>query len=72
MSYYVWGLIVLFSLTILFYIVFFSLVYYWHEKRITFLVVPLIFTFEFFLVAVLVISLCYIIATHLGDVLSLF
>lgn len=56
MDYLFWGTIILFAATLIYYIVFFSLIYYWHLKKATVLVVPLIFTFEFFLIAFLVIA----------------
>ena len=64
MSVIAWGTIILFACTLIFYIVFFSLIYYWHERKVSVVVVPLIFTFEFFIVgflafAAIVIALSY-------------
>ena len=50
-------LIALFILTAIFYIIFFSFIYYWHLKKTSFVVVPFIFTFEFFIIGFLVISI---------------
>ncbi|OGZ64084.1 MAG: hypothetical protein A2998_00095 [Candidatus Staskawiczbacteria bacterium RIFCSPLOWO2_01_FULL_37_25b] len=48
-------LIVLFIATAIFYIVFFGFIYYWHLKKTSFVVVPVIFTFEFFLTGFLIV-----------------
>ncbi len=50
-------LIALCIATAVYYIVFFSLIYYWHLKKTSFVVVPVIFTFEFFLIGFLIISI---------------
>lgn len=71
MSYFFWGTIVLFTATLIYYIVFASLVYYWHEKKTTVLVVPLIYTFEFFISAFLVVSIVWIVLQYFPDVLKL-
>lgn len=63
-------LIILFAATIIFYIVFFSLSYYWHEKNTSFVVVPFIFTFDFFAIGFLIISLIYIVVKYLPSLLS--
>ncbi|MSU60564.1 MAG: hypothetical protein EXS52_01455 [Candidatus Staskawiczbacteria bacterium] len=70
MLYLFLGTIILFSVTLIFYIVFFSLIYYWHVKRISYVVVPLIFTFEFFLVAFFVVALGLIVANYFPVVLE--
>ena len=72
MSYFFIGVNILFGATLIFYIVFFSLVYYWHEKKTTFVVVPLIFTFEFFLIGFLVVSIVSILLEYLPKILILF
>lgn len=48
-------LIILFIATAIFYIVFFSFVYYWHLKKISYVIVPAIFTFNFFVVGFLIV-----------------
>ena len=68
MSYFFIGLYILFGLTALFYIVFFSLIYYWHEKKTTFVVVPLIFTFEFFAIGFLVVCIVSLAIQYLPSV----
>ncbi|MEK7658869.1 MAG: hypothetical protein AAB352_03345 [Patescibacteria group bacterium] len=65
-------LIALFIATAIYYAVFFSLIYYWHLKKITFVIVPLIFTFEFFAVGFLIISIIYILIKYLPQLFVLF
>lgn len=65
-------LIFLFILTAIYYIVFFSLTYYWHEKKTTFVVVPAIYTFEFFVVGFLIISIVSIILNFFPNILEFF
>jgi len=50
-------LIALFVLTAIFYIIFFSFIFYWHLKKTSFVVVPMIFTFEFFLIGFLIVCI---------------
>ena len=69
MSYFFWGTIMLFIATAIFYIVFVSLVYYWHEKKITYVVVPLIYTFEFFIVGFFVMAFFSILLQYLPQIL---
>lgn len=59
------GVAVLFVLTAIFYIVFFSFIFYWHLKKITFVVVPVIFVFEFFIAGFFIISIVAIILNYL-------
>ena len=61
------GLIVLFLMTVLFFIVLFSFIFYWHLVDISYLVVPVIFTFEFFVMGFFVVSLVSIILKYLPD-----
>ena len=65
-TYLFWGFVILFVLTILFYVVIFSLIYYWRETKITFVIVPLIFTFEFFLAGFLVVFLFSIFVYYIS------
>lgn len=65
MDAFIIGLIVLFAMTAIFYIVLFSFIFYWHLKKISFVVVPAIFTFEFLIVGFLVISIVSIIIKYL-------
>ena len=58
------GIITLFVGTAIFYIVLFSFIYYWHLVKITFLVVPIVFTFEFFIMAFFVVAIVTIIIQY--------
>jgi len=64
-------LILLFILTAIYYIVFFSLVYYWHETKLSFLVLPVIYTFEFFIVGFLIISIISIVIYYVPEILKI-
>lgn len=59
------GLIVLFIMSAVFYIVFFSFMYYWHLRKATFVVVPIIFAFEYFAIGFLVIAITSLIIEYL-------
>lgn len=59
------GLVVLFVMTAIFYIVIFSFIYYWHLVKTSFVVVPAIFTFEFLIVGFFVVSIVSIILNYL-------
>jgi len=63
------GIIVLFICTAIFYIVLFSFIYYWHLKKISYIIVPMIFAFEFFAIGFFVIALVSIIIQYLPDLL---
>jgi hypothetical protein len=54
-------LIVLFIATAIYYVVFFALTYYWHESKLTFVILPMAYTFEFFIIGFLIISIISII-----------
>ncbi len=71
-SYFFWGTLILLIATAIFYLVFVSLVYYWHEKKITYVVVPLIYTFEFFLTSFFIVAFVSILLQFLPDFLKLF
>ena len=71
MSYFFWGTIILFVATIIYYVVSVSLIYYWHEKNITYIVVPLIHTFEFFITAFLIMASFSIFLQYLPDIIKL-
>jgi hypothetical protein len=66
------GLIVLFSMTAIFYIVVFSFFYYWHLKKISFIVMPAIFAFEFFAVGFLIVAIVSIAINYLPIVVNFF
>jgi len=71
MSYFFWGTIILFGATLIYYIVFASLVYYWHEKKTTVLIVPLIYTFDFFIIGFLVVSVVCLILQYYPEILKI-
>jgi len=59
------GLIVLFVLAAIFYIVLFSFIYYWHLQKISYVVVPAFFTFEFLITGFFVVCIVSIILNYL-------
>ena len=59
------GLITLFVVGAIFYIVLFSFIYYWHLTKVSFFVVPAIFSFEFFAVGFFIVALVSIILNQL-------
>ena len=72
MTYFFIGVNILFVATLIFYIVFLSLVYYWHNTKTTVVVVPLIFTFEFFLIGFLVVSIVSILLEYVPIIINTF
>lgn len=66
-----WGTLILFGLTILFYIVCVSLIYYWHEKRATYVVLPLLYTFEFFVIGFFILSLICLIVQYFPEIVAI-
>ena len=64
MDVFITGLIVLLVSTAIFYIVLFSFIFYWHLKKITFVIVPVIFTFEFFVIGFFVIVIASVILNY--------
>jgi len=69
MDAFIIGLTVLFICTAIFYIVIFSFIYYWHLKKVSYVVVPMVFTFEFFAMGFFVISIVSIIINYLPDLI---
>jgi len=63
------GLLTLAGATIVFYIVMFSFIFYWHLVKITFVVVPAIFTFEFFIIGFFIVAIVSIILNFLPDLI---
>jgi len=64
------GLIVLFVMTAIFYIVLFSFIFYWNLRKISFVVVPMIFTFDFLILGFFVISIVSIILNYLPQLVG--
>jgi len=56
--------------TVAFYIVLFSFIFYWHLVKISYVVVPLIFSFEFFTVGFFIISIITIVVKYLPFVVN--
>jgi hypothetical protein len=63
------GLFVLFAVTAIFFIVLFSFIYYWHLKKVSFFVVPVVFTFEFFVMGLCVVAITALIIQFLPDLI---
>jgi len=61
------GIITLFVATAVFYIVLFSFIYYWHLVKRTYIVLPVVFAFEFFVMGFFVISIVSIIINYLPE-----
>ena len=62
---FILGLIVLFAMSVIFYIVSFTFIYYWHLVKISVVVVPALWTFEFFSVGFLIVALVSILINYL-------
>ena len=65
MDIFVTGMITLFVCTAIFFIVLFSFIYYWHLKKMSYVIVPAIWTFEFFIMGFLVVAIVSIILNYL-------
>jgi len=66
------GIIVLFVMAAIFYVVLFSFIYYWHLKKLSFVVVPMLFTFEFFIIGFFLVSIVAIILKYLPEAIKVF
>ncbi|MDD5464521.1 MAG: hypothetical protein PHP62_05225 [Candidatus Moranbacteria bacterium] len=62
------GIIVLLAMTAIFYVVLFSFIFYWHLKRLSYVVVPVIFTFEFFIMGFFVVAIVSFILNYLPEI----
>lgn len=71
MSYFYLGIIILFIATVIYYIGIFSLIFYWHLKKISYIIVPLLFTFRFFFMGFLIVSAVSLILENLPKLISL-
>ena len=69
MDIFIIGLITLFAVSAVFYIVLFSFIFYWHLKKTSFVVLPLVFAFEFFVMGFFVISIVSIILNYLPELI---
>jgi hypothetical protein len=59
------GIITLFICTAIFFIVLFSFIYYWHLKKTSYIIVPMIWTFEFFVTGFFIVAIVSIILNYL-------
>lgn len=57
-------LVILFFATAIYYIVFFTFIYYWHLKKVSFVIIPALFAFDFLLIGFLLISIASIVITY--------
>ncbi len=64
MSYFFWLSIALLVATLIYYLIFAGFIWYWHEKWTSVVMVPLLFTFEFFLFGFLIICLIAIVIQY--------
>jgi len=69
MDFFTTGIITLLISAIVFYIILFSFIYYWHLKKISFIVLPVIFAFEFFLTGFLIVAIVSIILQYFPDLI---
>jgi len=63
------GLQILGFLTIIYFLVFFILVYYWHEAKSSYIFVPLIYAFKFFAIGFFVVILFSLIMEFVPQLL---
>lgn len=57
--------IILLIASAIFYIVIFSFIYYWHLIKVSYIIVPLVFTFDFFAIGFMIISIITIVIKFL-------
>jgi hypothetical protein len=67
-SYFFWGALILLIGTLIFYLVSFGFLYYWHETKVSFIVVPFLLTFDFFIIAFFCIAFVCIFLQFAPDV----
>ncbi|OGZ69881.1 MAG: hypothetical protein A3D44_03205 [Candidatus Staskawiczbacteria bacterium RIFCSPHIGHO2_02_FULL_42_22] len=68
--YFFWGSIALLIATLIFYAVFFALANYWKETPVNLVVVPLLYTFDFFIIGFVVIASLSIFFQYLPDIIK--
>ena len=59
------GITTLLATVLVFFLVFFSFVYYWHVKKTTYVIIPLLFMFDIFLRGVIVVAIVSLILYYL-------
>jgi len=72
MDVFITGVVTLLFFTLVFYGVFFGFVFYWHLKKITFVIVPILFTFEFFWRGVVIVVLVSVAFKYLPPLINYF
>ena len=65
-------LVILAALTVIYYVVFFAFIYYWHLKDESYIVLPMIFTFDFFVTGFLIVVIISIVINYLPQIIKLF
>ena len=65
------GTLVLFGATIIFYIGAVLLLYYWHEAKPTFIVLPMLYSFNFFIIGFLLLALVAILFQYTPEILPM-
>jgi len=68
---FILGLTVLFVMSAIFYIVAFSFIFYWHLVKISVVIVPALWTFEFFAVGFLIVAIVSIVINYLPVLIRL-
>ena len=66
------GIATLFFTATIFYIVFFGFIYYWHLRKTSFVVVPIIFAFKFFVTGFIIVAVVSIIFYFVPYFINLF
>jgi len=72
MDVFITGIIVLLAMTAIFYVILFSFIYYWHLKKVSFVVVPVFFTFDFFVRGFFVITVATLLINYLPQFIRAF
>lgn len=70
MSYFYLGIIILGVFTIAYYLVFLGLFIYWHDRKTSIVIPPLIFAFRFFLAGFLIVSAISLLLENLPQLIS--
>ncbi|MGH7239831.1 MAG: hypothetical protein ACREHG_07155 [Candidatus Saccharimonadales bacterium] len=70
MSFLFWATILLMLAAATYYLVFAMLIYYWHEKEMSVMVIPLIFTFEFFVAGFLLVAFVSLLLAYFPEFLQ--
>ncbi|MCX6721034.1 MAG: hypothetical protein NT026_00280 [Candidatus Staskawiczbacteria bacterium] len=64
------GFMTLLACTAIFYIVLFSFIYYWHLVKISFVVVPTVFAFEFFAMGFFIVCIISLVINYLPQAIG--